>query len=134
MLTEHWPGIRFSSLYKTAPYEFEEQDVFLNSAAKVETGESPEEVSHVLHTIEKELKKDPPFKFGPRTIDLDVLLYNDQVISLENLTVPHPRMHNRRFVLEPLCELIDPTTKHPVVGKTWEELLGDVQEQECEKL
>jgi 2-amino-4-hydroxy-6-hydroxymethyldihydropteridine diphosphokinase len=123
--------MRFSSLYGSAPREYEEQDWFLNAVGTVETEDSPKEVSQELRGIEAALKKAPPFKFGPRTIDLDLLLYGEEVVEENGLTVPHPRMHERRFVLEPLCELIDPEKTHPTLGKSWEELLAATEEQEC---
>lgn len=134
LLTARWPDVQFSSLYSTAPQEHEEQDTFLNAVAMLETDEQPEEVVHALRSIEQELKKSPPYKYGPRTIDLDLLLYGNEQIGSKELTVPHPRMHERRFVLEPLCELIDPTDAHPVLGQTWQELLQKVQVQECTRL
>jgi 7,8-dihydro-6-hydroxymethylpterin-pyrophosphokinase len=94
------------------------------------------------------LRKHVPFRSGPRTIDLDLLLYDELVLpSLKGwqnsyklkaisykLIVPHPRMHLRRFVLEPLCDLIDPQGKHPVLGKTWQELLEKTEEQRCDRI
>ena len=99
----------------------------------------------VLREIEAVLKKSPPFKFGPRTIDLDLLLYGDSIIPSKKewmrnyklpatsykLMVPHPRMHERRFVLEPLCELIDPRALHPTRKKPWNVLLESTNDQEC---
>lgn len=134
LLREHWPYIIFSSLYSSDPREFEEQDPFLNAAAKVETDTSPEEVSQILRAVEDELEKNPPFKYGPRTIDLDVLLYDDNVIEDEDLCIPHPRMHERRFVLEPLCELIDPQKIHPTLEVSWHSLLEAVKDQTCVRM
>jgi 2-amino-4-hydroxy-6-hydroxymethyldihydropteridine diphosphokinase len=134
LLTAHWPQIQFSGLYSTAPREHEDQDTFLNAVATFETDEQPEEVVHILRGIEQELKKSPPYKYGPRTIDLDLLLYGDEQIGSEELTVPHPRMHERRFVLEPLCELIDPADTHPVLGQNWQELLTATNDQKCTRI
>ena len=111
----------------------EDQAPFLNAVAKFETEESPEKVLKVLQSMEVKLKKNPPHKYGPRTIDLDLLLYGKEHIDQEGIEVPHPRMHERRFVLEPLCELIDPQKKHPQYGETWIELLTKNCDQECEK-
>ena len=128
LLREKFPDIRFSSVYRTAPLEHTKQADFLNATATFESAASPEEILLVLSHIELHLKKNPPFRFGPRTIDLDLLLYGDTVLS-GALTIPHPRMHERRFVLEPLNDLLDPQTRHPVLGKTWAELLQETIQQ-----
>ncbi|HLD64201.1 MAG TPA: 2-amino-4-hydroxy-6-hydroxymethyldihydropteridine diphosphokinase, partial [Candidatus Peribacteraceae bacterium] len=101
-----WPNIVFSSVYETAPREIEDQPVFLNTAATIETDETVEIVHKKTMAIEQALKKAPPFRFGPRTIDIDILLYDDVNIRTDSLTVPHPRMLERHFVLEPLSELM----------------------------
>jgi len=132
-LAQKWPEIRFSALYSTAPREYEEQDTFINAVAYIETDDPPDEVANALNKIERNLGKKTPFRYGPRTIDLDLLLYGDEVISSDRLTVPHPHMHERRFVLEPLCELIDPKKIHPTMENTWEYFLGDVENQKCER-
>lgn len=133
-LKEALPGIVFSSLYHTAPREREHQDDFLNAVSKVQTDLSPEALQKVCTTIEKALGKDPPYKNGPRTIDLDILLYDSLILRKAHLHIPHPRMHERRFVLEPLCELIDTDTMHPTLKETWKTLLHHVRDQECRKL
>lgn len=134
MLKRIWSSsVSFSSLYRTAAMEVTDQDDFLNAAAKIETDMPVEEVHMRLQAIENLLEKDPPFKYGPRTIDLDVLLYDDFVSDEAKLTVPHPRMHQRRFVLEPLADIIDMSESHPVLNKTYDELLKDVQDQNCER-
>ena len=122
-----------------------DQPDFLNAVAAFESKESPETIAKRLQTIETKLKKAPPYRFGPRTIDLDLLLYENTILSEErlavsgersanNLIIPHPRMHERRFVLEPLCELMDAKQIHPVLGKTWENLLKDTANQRCERI
>lgn len=140
MLHEHFPNIRFSSVYRTAAREVETQEDFLNAVALIQinqkTNKPPQEILSILQSIERALHKSPPYRFGPRTIDLDLLLYADSQFSMLNsqLVVPHPRMHERRFVLEPLCELIDSTLMHPVLKKSWKELLSTVQHQKCLKI
>ncbi len=134
MLRTIFPDIRFSSAYRTAPRDIEDQPDFLNAVATFESEDSPEIIHEKLMQIEHTLKKNPPFRSGPRTIDLDLLLYGNEVINTPELTIPHPRMHERRFVLEPLSELLDPTAKHPLSGKTWEELLQMTMGQKCEPL
>ena len=112
----------------------EDQDDFLNAVAVIQANEDPEAIFEHMKLIEKELQKDPPFRFGPRTIDLDLLLIENEIVETNELLVPHARMHERRFVLEPLCELIDPESEHPLLNETWEALLFKVQDQECEKV
>jgi 2-amino-4-hydroxy-6-hydroxymethyldihydropteridine diphosphokinase len=137
MLRSHFSNIRFSSLYKSSAREVEDQDDFLNAVAACETEKSPEEVHSILKSIEESLGKAPPYRFGPRTIDLDLLLYEDLIQPATinpQLVLPHPRMHERRFVLEPLCELIDANPLHPILKQSWKELLEKVQNQECTKV
>lgn len=123
ILRADYPNIRFSSVYETAAREAEDQDDFLNAVATFETDETPEEIRITLTTIEQDLKKNPPYDKGPRTIDLDVLLYDDLQQHDPTLTIPHPRMLDRRFVLEPLCEL----------DSSWNASLLQTKEQDCKK-
>ena len=123
MLRADYPGITFSSVYKTAARDAEDQDDFLNAVAQLETDEEPEDIRLTLNAIEQELKKDPPYEKGPRTIDLDVLLYDDLQQDNPELTIPHPRMLERRFVLEPLSEL----------DNSWGNALQKTLDQDCEK-
>jgi 2-amino-4-hydroxy-6-hydroxymethyldihydropteridine diphosphokinase len=136
-LRDDFPYITFSSVYRTAARDELQQDDFLNAVVKIETDESPEEVHFALKSIEEDLKKDPPYEKGPRTIDLDILIYknpDNQQLTTENLIIPHPRMHDRRFVLEPLCELIDPNSIDSCSKKTWNSLLLENTDQKCEKV
>jgi 2-amino-4-hydroxy-6-hydroxymethyldihydropteridine diphosphokinase len=126
--------IRFSAVYESAATDITDQAAFLNAVALIKTDEDPQIIAKALQKIEKTLKKAPPFRFGPRTIDLDILLYGNQKIETDALHIPHPRMHQRRFVLEPLTELLDKNEMHPTMKKTWKELLNEVQEQECKKV
>jgi 2-amino-4-hydroxy-6-hydroxymethyldihydropteridine diphosphokinase len=96
---------------------------FLNAAAEVETELSPRELLDRLLAIEQEMGRQRREKWGPRVIDLDLLLYGDAIVSEPNLQVPHPLMHERRFVIEPLVE-IAPDAMHPVLRKTMRELLN----------
>ncbi len=96
---------------------------FLNAAAQVETELSPRELLQRLLEIERALGRERREKWGPREIDLDLLLYGDQVIAEPHLQVPHPLMHERRFVIEPMVE-IAPDVVHPVLRKTMRELLN----------
>lgn len=111
-----------SSTYETEPVEFTDQPMFLNCALELETPESPTQLMGHLLEIEKAMGRQRTHKKGPRVIDLDILLFGDKVVDTPTLTIPHPAMHQRRFVLEPLAE-IAPETKHPVLKKTARELL-----------
>ncbi|MBY0124434.1 2-amino-4-hydroxy-6-hydroxymethyldihydropteridine diphosphokinase [Bacillus sp. S/N-304-OC-R1] len=94
-----------SSIYETDPVGYEDQDQFLNMVIRVETYLSPLELLHTCLDIEKNLGRKRDIRWGPRTIDLDILLYNQENIISEKLTVPHPRMHERAFVIIPLLEI-----------------------------
>ncbi len=132
-LRSHFPGIRFSHVYRTAPVGYADQEDFLNAAAVWDTDQSPEQIHNTLTQIESSLGKATPFKNGPRTIDLDVIVCGDEVIESSSLTLPHPRAHQRRFVLEPLTELLPPGLRHPTLGETWEELLRALPSQKIEQ-
>ena len=130
-LRSHWPDIEFSPVYQTTAQLDTDQADFLNAVASMETDQSPEEIHQILKNIEDDLGKDPPHRYGPRTIDLDLLLYGNELIDSDALHVPHPRMHERRFVLQPLCTVIDPMSKHPMLQQTWSELLAASSDQHC---
>ncbi|MFD3158298.1 2-amino-4-hydroxy-6-hydroxymethyldihydropteridine diphosphokinase [Haloimpatiens sp. FM7330] len=106
--------IKKSSFIVTPPWGYTDQDEFLNGVIEVETTLEPKELVVFLLNIEKELKRERIIKWGPRTIDLDVLLYDDIISDDEEIVVPHPRMHERMFVLEPLSE-IAPYKIHPLL-------------------
>lgn len=96
-----------SKLYETDPYGDVEQDDFLNAAIKIETKLDPQELLDVLHQIEAELGRERLIHWGPRTIDLDILLFDDAVIQTKTLTIPHPELTKRSFVLIPLKDIYD---------------------------
>ena len=112
-----------SSFYKTEPVGLKEQSDFLNCALVLATELSPQELFIEVKKIEKEIGRTPSVKDGPREIDIDILLYDDVVVQTETLTIPHPRMHERAFVLVPLSE-ISSDVVHPVFKKTSSELLA----------
>lgn len=111
-----------STYYVTAPYGGVEQDDFLNGALELETLYTPEELLDVLHTIEQAAKRERLVHWGPRTLDLDILFYDDLVQDDSVLTLPHPDMQNRDFVLKPMAELA-PHFVHPVFHRTMQQLL-----------
>ncbi len=120
---------RQSAFVETEPVGGVEQDNFLNAALEILTLRSPQELLGQIGAIEKSLKRERTVRWGPRTIDLDIIFYNHEIIQTENLTVPHIEMANRMFVLSPLCE-IAPYAMHPVFHKTVAELKEKLRAQE----
>ena len=106
-----------SSFIETEPYGGVEQDKFLNGCIGIKTLETPQELLRTVNRIEAEEGRERLVHWGPRTLDIDILLYDDERIFTENLKIPHPDMHNRMFVLEPLNE-IAPFVIHPVLLKS----------------
>lgn len=118
-----------SSLYHTKPIGYTTQDWFVNGVIKIETDLEPFDLHKVLKTIEQKLGRQKTFPGGPRVIDLDLLFFDDRRIETEELQVPHPRLHERQFVLLPLLE-IDPNLTHPIFKRTVEELLNEIKEDQ----
>ena len=114
--------VAVSSFYETEPVEFTQQAWFLNCAVALETGKMPRQLMRAILRIEREMGRRRVQKKGPRSIDIDILLFGNAVVDVPELTIPHPAMHERRFVLEPLAE-IAPEARHPVLKKTVREML-----------
>ncbi|WP_251639887.1 2-amino-4-hydroxy-6-hydroxymethyldihydropteridine diphosphokinase [Sporosarcina sp. NCCP-2716] len=118
--TDGIESVELSSIYETAPVGLTDQADFLNAAARVVTSLPAEELLAACQRIEKDLGRVRTIRWGPRTADLDILLYNEERIDTETLTVPHPRMQERAFVLIPLTELA-PDCADPVTGRLYRE-------------
>ncbi len=117
-----------SPVYKTEPVDYEDQDWFVNYVVKITTTFDPLELLDNLKSIEHHAgRSHDVVRFGPRVLDLDIILYDQRVMDHPRLVIPHPRMHKRRFVLKPVCD-IDPHISHPVLGRTVQSLLADLDE------
>ena len=110
-----------SSFYETEPVELTAQPWFLNCAVELDTEKMPKQLLTSIFDIEEEMGRRRVQKKGPRTVDIDILLFGNSIIKAKGLTIPHPAMHDRRFVLEPLAE-IAPEIRHPIFKRTIREL------------
>jgi 2-amino-4-hydroxy-6-hydroxymethyldihydropteridine diphosphokinase len=125
--------LRASSIYETAPRDVEDQPWFLNQVIECETELFPRRLLARLQKIERAMGRKRRIAKGPREIDLDILLFGEAVVKAPELEVPHPRMAERRFVLEPLAELV-PEKKRPGTRRTMREMLAGVANQAVKKL
>ncbi len=125
--------VRTSSLYETEPQDVRDQPWFLNIVMEIQTELFPKQLLGRIQKIERELGRKRTVPKGPRTIDIDILLYGNFVMETAQLQIPHPRMTERRFVLEPMQE-IAPGLRHPVTKKTVGEMLSNCTGQVVRKL
>lgn len=116
---------RVSELICTKPYGMEQQPDFLNGMLQMRTLLLPDELLEMLHEVEQEANRERKIHWGPRTLDLDIIFYDDCIVDEEMLQIPHPDMENREFVLKPLAELA-PYLRHPLTGKTVEQMLKEL--------
>jgi 2-amino-4-hydroxy-6-hydroxymethyldihydropteridine diphosphokinase len=120
--------LRQSRIYKTAPVDYTDQDWFINYALKIHTALNPFQLLSTLIDIQHQAGRSVgKIRFGPRVLDMDIIFYDDLVIQSEKLIIPHPRMHKRRFVLRPICD-IDPDIIHPVLKKSMRYLLNSLNQ------
>lgn len=117
--------LRSSPIYETEPWGYTDQPRFLNQVIEAHTVLSPRELLVSLKDLELQLGRKESFRYGPRQIDLDILFYGEQVINEPQLQIPHPRLHERAFVLVPLAALA-PTLRHPINEQTVSEMLLQV--------
>ena len=121
-----------SPFYRTSPMDYLDQDWFVNAAVRITTTLTPLDLLDHITLIQKQAgRHGDKIRFGPRMLDLDIIFYDTQVIKIPRLEIPHPRMHKRRFVLQPICD-IDPAFVHPVLNLRVRELLERLNDDQQE--
>ncbi|MFC1886052.1 2-amino-4-hydroxy-6-hydroxymethyldihydropteridine diphosphokinase [Thermodesulfobacteriota bacterium] len=111
------------------PLDYMDRDWFVNGVVKIQTDHDPFQLLSELLSIQlQEGRRETRIRFGPRVLDLDILFYDDLVMNRSELVIPHPRMHKRRFVLQPICD-IDPGVMHPILKKSMRQLLSDLHDK-----
>jgi 2-amino-4-hydroxy-6-hydroxymethyldihydropteridine diphosphokinase len=118
-----------SPFYETEPLDYTDQEWFLNAAVKIETDLAPLQLLARLQAVQKSLgRRESGIRFGPRVLDLDIIFYDDLILETSKLTIPHPRMHKRRFVLQPICD-IDGSVVHPILGQDVNSILNQMTDK-----
>ena len=124
--------VKASRFYRTSPVDYLDQDWFVNAAVKIETLLKPLELLEVLKAVQQQCGRTKSgIRFGPRVLDLDIIFYDRLVMRSPTLEIPHPRMHKRRFVLQPICD-IDPNIVHPLLNISLKSLLNQLGDNEQE--
>lgn len=126
--TEAVKVLKVSSIYETEPEGEDDQPLFLNAAVSLLTTLKPQELLNEISEIESTLGRERGVQWGPRTIDLDILIYGNEIVNAENLQIPHPLMHERGFVLKPLAE-IEPNLVHPAFGSTIQDMAEELSRE-----
>ena len=117
-----------SRFYVTEPVDYQDQDWFVNAVFKIKTDLEPSILFEEIRRIQKNAgRPEDAIRFGPRILDMDILFYDDRLINTKELVIPHPRMHKRRFVLTPICD-IEPDMVHPTLKKSMKHLLDRLDE------
>jgi 2-amino-4-hydroxy-6-hydroxymethyldihydropteridine diphosphokinase len=129
ILEQRMKLLKVSSLYESEPVYKKDQPWFVNCVAKFGTILAPKELLEYLHDVEKKLGRERNVRYGPRCIDLDILFYGDEIVEDHDLKIPHPMIHERRFVLVPLAE-IDPDYIHPTYRSSVAALLAKMNSNE----
>ncbi len=120
--------LKRSQIYKTDPVDYTDQDWFINYVVTIQTVLDPFQLLSTLNAIQHRAGRIvDKIRFGPRVLDMDIILYDDLVIHSAKLIIPHPRMHKRRFVLKPICD-IDPGIMHPILKKSMQYLLDSLND------
>lgn len=119
--------LRSSSFYRTEPWGIISQEEFINSIVEIESTLTPGKLFKEIKKIETDLGRKKRKKWHEREIDIDILFYNDEIINTRELTIPHPEIQNRKFVLIPMCEL-NPALVHPVLNSSLEDLLNNTKD------
>ncbi len=127
-LCEKCDILDISNIYFTEPVGYKEQDWFLNCHVKAETALDPDTLLSFCKSIERKLKRKKTIRNGPRIIDIDIIFFGNKIVDKKELIIPHPRMHERKFVLVPLNEIC-PNKKHPILNKKVKDLLAELKDE-----
>ncbi|MEM0492928.1 MAG: 2-amino-4-hydroxy-6-hydroxymethyldihydropteridine diphosphokinase [Candidatus Thermoplasmatota archaeon] len=125
--------IKTSDLYLTEPVDYKKQDWFLNCIIALETDYDPHKLLEEIGSIESQMGRVRMIRYGPRVIDIDILFYDDRIVEDERLTIPHPRLHKRGFILRGMVD-VNPDLMHPLLGKTVRELYKECEDKSMVKI